>query len=111
MSGNPVTSRLKSPELRSVALACRDYFVAAAVFSLSINILYLAAPIYMLQVYDRVVSSGSETTLVMITFALLLAFAALASLDVVRARVLTRVSIRLDRLLAGRIVAATVDLA
>src|SRR5204863_10156193 len=37
------------------------------------------------------------------------AFAALAALDAVRARVLTRASIRLDRLMAGRVVAATVD--
>lgn len=63
----------------------------------------------MLQVYDRVISSGSEATLVMLTIALLMAFGALAALDVVRARVLTRASIRLDQLMAGRIVAATVE--
>ena len=63
----------------------------------------------MLQVYDRVISSGSEVTLVMLTLALLLAFAALAGLDVVRARVLARAGVRLDRLMAGRIVAATVE--
>src|SRR6266516_338243 len=100
----------KTDELRRVIEACRGYFVTAGVFSLAINLLYLAAPLYMLQVYDRVVSSGSETTLVMLTIALLMAFIALAALDSVRARVLTRASIRLDRLLAGRIVAATVDL-
>lgn len=63
----------------------------------------------MLQVYDRVVSSGSELTLVMLTLVLLVALAALAALDSVRARVLTRASIRMDNLLAGRIVAATVE--
>ena len=42
-------------------------------FSLAINLLYLAAPLYMLQVYDRVISSASEITLVMLTIALLLA--------------------------------------
>ena len=42
----------------------------------------------------------------MLTIALLIAFVALAGLDAVRARVLTRASIRLDRLLAGRVVAA-----
>jgi PrtD family type I secretion system ABC transporter len=78
-------------------------------FSLAINLLYLAAPIYMLQVYDRVVSSGSVSTLVMLTIALLMAFAALAGLDMVRARVLTRAGVRLDRLLSGRVVAATVE--
>jgi PrtD family type I secretion system ABC transporter len=84
--------------------------MSAGLFSLAINLLYLAAPLYMLQVYDRVVSSGSEVTLVMLTIALLMAFAALAALDLIRASVLTRASIRLDRLLAGRIVSATVEL-
>ena len=100
----------KSDEIQRVLLACRDYFVVAALFSLAINLLYLASPLYMLQVYDRVISSASQTTLVMLTLALLLAFVALAALDALRARVLTRGSIRLDRLLAGRVVAATVDL-
>ncbi|TIR63000.1 MAG: type I secretion system permease/ATPase, partial [Mesorhizobium sp.] len=70
----------------------------AAVFSLAINLLYLASPLYMLQIYDRVVTSGSETTLVMLTLVLLAAFLALAGLDLVRAAILTRASARLDRL-------------
>jgi ATP-binding cassette subfamily C protein len=104
-----VNSKPKTDELRRVIDACRPYFVTALLFSLAINLLYLASPLYMLQVYDRVVSSGSELTLVMLTLVLLVALAALAALDSVRARVLTRASIRMDNLLAGRIVAATVE--
>jgi ATP-binding cassette subfamily C protein len=78
-------------------------------FSLAINLLYLAGPLYMLQVYDRVISSASEVTLVMLTLALLLAFLALAGLDAVRARVLTRASIRLDQKIAARIMTAIID--
>jgi PrtD family type I secretion system ABC transporter len=78
-------------------------------FSLAINLLYLAGPLYMLQVYDRVISSASEVTLVMLTIALLLAYMALAGLDAVRARVLTRASIRLDQKIAARIMTATID--
>jgi PrtD family type I secretion system ABC transporter len=88
---------------------CSGYFVTAAMFSLAINLLYLAAPLYMLQVYDRVISSASEVTLVMLTVALLMAFMALAGLDAVRARVLTRASIRMDRLLSGRIMTAIIE--
>ncbi|MER9915537.1 MULTISPECIES: type I secretion system permease/ATPase [unclassified Mesorhizobium] len=99
----------KSEEISRVFRACRGYFLTAALFSLAINLLYLAGPLYMLQVYDRVVSSASETTLVMLTAALLMAFVALAGLDMIRAWVLTRASVRLDRLLGGRIVAATID--
>ena len=99
----------KSDELRRLMVQCRAYFVTAAIFSLAINLLYLAGPLYMLQVYDRVISSASVVTLVMLTIALLLAFMALAGLDAVRARVLTRASIRLDRLIAGRIMTAIIE--
>lgn len=98
-------------ELGNVLQACRRYFVTAVIFSLAINLLYLASPLYMLQVYDRVVSSASEVTLVMLTIILLVTLAALAGLDSVRGRVLTRASIRIDRLIAGRVVAATMEAA
>src|SRR5262249_37197200 len=99
----------KSDELRGVFQGCRRYFLTALIFSFAINLLYLAGPLYMLQVYDRVINSASHVTLLMLTIVLLVAFGALAGLDLVRARVLTRASIRLDRLLAGRVLAATVD--
>jgi ATP-binding cassette, subfamily C, bacterial len=101
-----VAKKPKSDELRRLLGKCRGYFVTAAAFSLGINLLYLAAPLYMLQVYDRVISSASQITLLMLTIALLLAFLALAGLDAVRARVLTRAGIRLDRLIAGRVMTA-----
>jgi PrtD family type I secretion system ABC transporter len=85
------------------------YFATAGAFSLAINLLYLAGPIYMLQVYDRVVPSSSEITLLMLTLALLLAYLALAGLDAVRARVLTRASVRLDRRIAPQIMTAIID--
>ncbi|MCK1293044.1 type I secretion system permease/ATPase [Bradyrhizobium sp. 30] len=88
--------------------SCRGYFVTAAIFSLAINLLYLAGPLYMLQVYDRVISSASEITLLMLTIALLMAFLALAGLDAVRARVLTRASIRLDQTIAARVMTAII---
>jgi PrtD family type I secretion system ABC transporter len=104
-----VASKAKSDELRTVIQACRRYFVTAAAFSLAINLLFLGAPLYMLQVYDRVIPSASHVTLVMLTLVLLVALAALAGLDAVRARVLARASVRLDRLVAGRVLAATFE--
>ncbi|MCK1658474.1 type I secretion system permease/ATPase [Bradyrhizobium sp. 151] len=88
--------------------SCRGYFVTAAIFSLAINLLYLAGPLYMLQVYDRVIASASEITLLMLTIALLMALLALAGLDAVRARVLTRASIRLDQTIAARVMTAII---
>jgi ATP-binding cassette subfamily C protein len=82
---------------------CRQHFVAAAVFSLLINVLYLAPTLYMLQVYDRVVPTGGTTTLLFVTLALALALLSLSGLDMVRGRLLVRASERLDALLAPRI--------
>src|SRR5262245_53565953 len=104
-----MVANTKSDEIRGVFEEGRGYFVTALIFSLAINLLFLAAPLYMLQIYDRVIASASEATLVMLTLVLLAAFVALAGLDVVRARILTRASVRLDRLLAGRVLAATMD--
>ncbi|MGY3411932.1 ATP-binding cassette subfamily C protein [Bradyrhizobium sp. GM5.1] len=95
-------------ELRRLLQSGQGYFVTAAIFSLAINLLYLAGPLYMLQVYDRVISSASEITLLMLTIALLMAFLALAGLDAVRARVLTRASIRLDQTIAARVMTAII---
>ncbi|MEO6712258.1 MAG: ABC transporter transmembrane domain-containing protein, partial [Mycobacteriales bacterium] len=91
--------------LRSVG----TYFFTAGAFSLAVNLLYLAGPLYMLQVYDRVLPSSSTVTLLMLTIALLLAYVALAGLDAARARVLIRASVRLDRRIAPRIMTAIID--
>jgi len=99
----------KSDEIQRILKSCSGYFVTAGLFSLGINLLYLAAPLYMLQVYDRVISSASHLTLVMLTIAVLVAFLALTSLDAVRARILIRAGIRLDRLMAPRVMTAIID--
>ncbi|TAJ35850.1 MAG: type I secretion system permease/ATPase [Reyranella sp.] len=95
-------------ELPRMLRTCSGYFMTALMFSLAINLLYLAGPLYMMQVYDRVISSASETTLVMLTLALLMAYVVLASLDSVRARVLTRAGVRLDQRIAARIMKAII---
>ena len=99
----------KSDEFTRLLRTCRKYFAAAAIFSLGINLLYLAGPLYMLQVYDRVVNSGSELTLIMLTVALLVAYLALVGLDLVRARLLTRANVRLDQRISPRILTVMIE--
>lgn len=89
--------------IRLAISACRSHFVAAAVFSFGANLLYLALPLYMLQVSDRVLRGGSVPTLIMLTFAAMLALGTLASLDILRTRVLVRAGLRLDKLLIDNI--------
>jgi ATP-binding cassette subfamily C protein len=103
------TSREASDEFGRLLRPVVPFLGTAGAFSLAINLLYLAGPLFMLQVYDRVVPSGSETTLVMLTLALLMAYLALAGLDAMRARVLTRASVKLDRKIATALVTASID--
>src|SRR5260370_41615991 len=84
------------------------YFGTAGAFSLAINLLYLAGPLYMLQVYDRAVPSGSHVTLLMLTLALLLAYLALAGLDMAPPRELPRATLRLYRRVPPPIMQASV---
>jgi PrtD family type I secretion system ABC transporter len=90
-------------DLAEAVEACRPHFLAAGVFSLFINLLFLAPAIYMLQVYDRVVATGGKATLLFITIALAISLLALSALDAIRNRLLVRASIRLDALLAPKI--------
>jgi len=81
--------------------ACRRHFIAVAVFSALLNLLFLVPMLYMLQVYDRVIPTRGHLTLFFLTLVLVFGLTTLALLDFVRARLLVRASIRLDRQLAG----------
>lgn len=83
--------------------ACRTHFAAAAAFSFLLNLLFLAPAIYMLQVYDRVLSTGGKMTLFYVTIALGLALLTLSALDAIRQRLLARAGLRLDRILTPQI--------
>jgi ATP-binding cassette subfamily C protein len=91
------------PLLASAARECRPHILAAAGFSLCVNLLYLGPPLYMLQVYDRVVPSGSVATLFFITLALMIALVTLSALDAIRLRLLVRASLKLDSVLTPRL--------
>lgn len=90
--------------------ACRVHFVWAAVFSALVNLLYLTPTLYMMQVYDRVVPTGGVTTLILVTAVALFALASLAALDWLRGRLLLRAGLRLDRMLADKILGRVVDI-
>lgn len=96
-------------ELKLVAEKSRRYFTTAAGFSLGINLLFLATPLYSLQVYDRVLNSGSKTTLVLITLILLVALLTMTGLDHVRSNILVRMGVAIDRELSERVLGAHVD--
>ena len=72
--------------------ACRGVAWKAGVFSFLINLLVLAPSIYMLQVYDRVLTSGRVETLMMMTLLLAAALLLMGALEALRSVMLTRAS-------------------
>ncbi len=64
---------------------------------------YLTGSIYMLQVYDRVLASGSTATLVAISVIVLAAFMLQGAVDMFRMRMLARIGARFNELLAARV--------
>lgn len=96
-------------ELQGALLSMRRIFIVAGVFSFFINGLMLVPALYMLQVYDRVLNSRNEMTLLMITLIMLGLYALLGALEWVRSQLLVRASVRLDERLNDRVFAATFD--
>ena len=90
-------------QLEKALYTCRSAFYTAAFFSLFINILMITPAIYMLQVYDRVLSSSSEATLMVITTIVLFLFVAMGFLEWMRSLILVRVSTKLETLLNTRL--------
>ena len=93
--------------LQNALKACRDSFISVGFFSLFINALMLVPIFYMLQVYGRVLSSRSLTTLAMLTLIMTLLVITLGSLEWVRSRIMVRVSTRLDVLLSRQVYKAS----
>lgn len=77
----------------------RGAFVTVAVFSMMLNLVVLASPLYMLQVYDRVLSSGKVETLIMLTIILAVALMVWAALDQLRTGITVRVGAWFNRAL------------
>ena len=78
-------------------------------FSFAANLLLLVSSIYMLQVFDRVLSSGSLDTLLWLTVAAVFAIAVYGVLELARRRLLSRTGAWLDTQLAGPVICRSVD--
>ncbi len=78
-------------------------------FGFFVNLLLLTTPIFMMQIFDRVLSSGRLETLVFLALIAALALLVLGALEMVRARLLHRVGSWLDRQLSPKILAASVQ--
>ena len=98
-----MSNQVEKTDLEKALTFCKSSFLMVGLFSFFINMSMLTPAIYMLQVYDRVVTSGSHSTLVMLTLIMMLMFFTMGGLEWVRSQILVRVSTRLDTMLNVRL--------
>lgn len=95
------TSFLVQPDrptaLNAAVKEVRPAVMYAVVFSFFLNLLALVSPIYMLQVYDRVLTSRNQTTLLVLTLIVVFLFVIYAALEIFRTQVLVRAGIKFDQ--------------
>jgi ATP-binding cassette subfamily C exporter for protease/lipase len=96
-------------EVTAAIWELRRPFYQIAAFSFVINLLMLVPSLYMLQVYDRVLASRSEMTLLMLTVITLGLYALISGLEWVRSRALVRVGARFDASLNNRVFSAAFE--
>jgi ATP-binding cassette subfamily C exporter for protease/lipase len=96
-------------EITDVLSTLKRAFFTVGAFSAITNLLMLAPSLYMLQVYDRVLTSRNETTLLMLTLMILGAYLMISVLELVRSFILVRVGARFDMELNKRVYSAAFE--
>lgn len=89
--------------------AFRTELLWVAIFSLIANLLTLAPTLYMLQVFDRVMQSQNEFTLIALTLILVIFLGAMAFAEFIRSRLLVRAGMRFDEMISPRLFAASFE--
>ena len=100
--------KIGQEELRQVRKRSRHLYWTVALFSLFANLLMLTGPLYMLQIYDRVLGSGSEETLIALTVLVVFLYGVMGLLDYTRGRIMARVGARFQSDLDRRVFDAVV---
>ncbi len=94
-------------EVKNAVRASRRALNATFVFSAVINVLMLAGPLFMLQVYDRVLTSGSFPTLIALSIITAVLYGVIGMLELARSRIISRVGAEIDQRLSDRIFEAS----
>lgn len=94
--------------LREVVSGARRAMFVVTLFSMVINLLMLTVPIFMMQMFDRVLPTRHTDTLLLLSGLALGALALMAAIEVVRARIMVRLGSWIDRTLSGPLLAASI---
>ncbi|MBS9443284.1 type I secretion system permease/ATPase [Photorhabdus heterorhabditis] len=100
---------LPKDEIADVIRARSRVFWTIGLFTAFINLLMLVPSVYMLQVYDRVLPSGNEITLLMLTLITLGMFAMMGMLEYIRSMIVIRIGSQLDMKLNNRVYTASYE--
>ncbi len=95
-------------ELRAARRQSRRLYWSVAIFSFFVNLLMLTGPLYMLQVYDRVLGSRSVETLIALSVLVAFLFGMMGLLDYARGRVMARVGARFQATMEKRVFDAVI---
>jgi ATP-binding cassette, subfamily C, bacterial len=95
--------------LRQAILGNWSLLASIFVFSVFVNLLYLTGPLFMMQVYDRVLASGSVPTLVVLLGLVVGLYAMMALLDMIRTRVGARTGAQLQDQMDKTVFNAVID--
>ncbi|UYF98770.1 MULTISPECIES: type I secretion system permease/ATPase [unclassified Halomonas] len=101
-----MSKQQEATDLQRALKACKGSFMSVGFFSMFVNLLMLVPPMYMLQVYDRVLTTQSFDTLLMLTLVVVFLFMVMGGLELVRSRMLVRVGNRLDTSINERLYSA-----
>jgi PrtD family type I secretion system ABC transporter len=101
---------IRSPDLAAAFDGFRGAILAVSAISGIINLLALTGSLYMLQIYDRVLSSHSVPTLVSLSVLMFVLYAFYGALDLLRNQASGRAAVLFDRRMAGPVHAVVVNL-
>lgn len=104
-----MAGRISHREPSLARAGSRGLFLATLIFSVFTNLLMLTGPLFMLQIYDRVLGSRSEETLVALSILVAALFALYGLLEFARGRVMARVGARFQASLDDRVFRAVLE--
>ncbi|MFV0410770.1 MAG: type I secretion system permease/ATPase [Paracoccus sp. (in: a-proteobacteria)] len=108
MARNPAEDK-GFAELRAARTGSFGLIAAVAIFSVAVNLLMLTGPLFMLQVYDRVLGSRSVETLTALFILVVFLFIIMACVDLARGRIMQRIALRFQQKLERRVFSAALE--
>lgn len=99
----------KKSELSAVILSFKNTFITVGLFSFVVNVLLLVPAIYMLQIYDRVLTSRNQDTLLMLTIIMIMMYVVIGFLEWIRSQILIRLGNVMDQRLSEKVFQAAFE--